>query len=64
MENLKFDTCSSQENCKEFLDKPVLQNPKTPQKNPYFENFWGPLKIARNHGKIQILEAPFSQKIA
>jgi hypothetical protein len=24
----------------------------------------GPLKIARNHGKIQISEAPFSQKFA
>jgi hypothetical protein len=38
---------------KEFLDKPVLQNLKTLQKNPCFEIFLGPLKIARNRLKIQ-----------
>ena len=64
MENPNFETCSSQENCKEFLVEPVLQNPETPRKNLHFENFLGPLKIARNRGKIQIPEAPFSQKIA
>ncbi len=40
-------------NHKEFLDEPVLQNPKTLRKNPRFENFLGPQKIAGNHGKIR-----------
>jgi hypothetical protein len=35
------------------LEKPVLQNPETPQKNPHFEIFWAPLKIVGNRGKIQ-----------
>jgi hypothetical protein len=53
MENPNFKTCSSRKNRKEFLDKPVLQNSETLQKNPHFEIFLGPLKIAGNRGKIQ-----------
>jgi hypothetical protein len=35
------------------LDKPVLQNPETLQKNLRFEIFLGPLKIAGNCRKNQ-----------
>jgi hypothetical protein len=48
-ENPDFETCSSQENSEEFLDKPILQNPETPRKNPRFQIFLGPLK---NCGKL------------
>ena len=41
MENPNFETCSSRENREEFLYEPVLQNPLTLRKNPYFENFLG-----------------------
>ncbi len=34
-----------------FLDEPVLQNPDKLRKNPHFENFLGPLKIAGNPRK-------------
>jgi hypothetical protein len=61
-EDPKFEPCSSWENCKEFLDKPVLQNPKTLRKNPHFENFLDPLKIAGNQGKIQNVETCTSRK--
>jgi hypothetical protein len=65
MENQNFETCLSRGNREEFLDEPILQNPETPRKNPRSEIFWGgSLKIARNCRKIQILEAPFSQKFA
>jgi hypothetical protein len=47
-----------------ILDKPVFQIPETPRKNPHFNIFLGPLKIARNRKRIQISEAPFSQKCA
>jgi hypothetical protein len=41
-EDPNFEPCSLRENHEEFLDKPVLQNPKTLQKNPRFENFLVP----------------------
>ncbi len=46
------------------LDKPVLQNPEKPRRKPHFKIFWGPLKIAKNHGKIQILKPVHREKTA
>jgi hypothetical protein len=47
-----------------ILDEPVLQNPEKLRGNPGFKNFFGPLKIAGNRGKIRILKPVHCGKTA